>query len=151
MNQKLRTVLHWLCRIAIAAVFIYSGYVKVQATLQFAVALTGYRLIPDRFVFPIATYFPWVEIALGILVLTGWKIRWSALAASGLMVFFIVLLSVTLARGIETNCGCFGFGDRITWKTIVRDGSLLIPALFLLFESRQRSHIRASRLADSME
>lgn len=151
MNPTLKIILHWLCRIALAAVFIYSGYIKVQATLQFAVAITGYKLIPDRFIFPIATYFPWVEIALGVLILTGWKIRWSSLAASALMLFFIVLLSVTLARGIETNCGCFGFGDRITWKTIVRDGSLLIPALFLVVESRLRTHIKALQQVESTE
>ncbi len=151
MNPTLRIVLHWLCRIALGVVFIYSGYVKVQATLQFAVALTGYKLIPDRFIFPIATWFPWFEIALGLLILIGWKIRWSSVAASALMLFFIVLLSVTLARGIETNCGCFGFGDRITWKTIARDGSLLIPALFLVVESRWHKLIRESRLKNAME
>src|SRR5512138_2503528 len=149
MNPTIRIVLHWICRIALAGVFIYSGYVKVEATLQFAVAITGYQLIPDRFVFPIATYFPWVEIALGILILIGWKIRWSSMAASALMLFFIVLLSVTLFRGIETNCGCFGFGDRITWKTIVRDGSLLIPALFLVIESRLPRQIKDPRLVDT--
>jgi uncharacterized membrane protein YphA (DoxX/SURF4 family) len=142
MNPTLRLVLHWLCRIALGAVFIYSGYIKARATLQFAVAITGYRLIPDRFVFDIATYFPWAEIALGLLILIGWKIRWSSVAASALMLFFIVLLSITLARGIETNCGCFGFGDKITWKTIVRDGSLLIPALFLVVETRLRKHTK---------
>jgi hypothetical protein len=31
----------------------------------------------------------------------------------------------------SNNCGCFGFDDRITWKTIARDGSFPIPALFL--------------------
>ncbi len=137
MNPALR-VLHWLCRCTLAVVFIYSGYVKAKAPLQFAVAITGYQIVPERFIFPIATYFPWVEIALGLLILVGWKIRWSSVAASGLMLFFIVLLSITLYRGIDTNCGCFGFGDRITWKTIVRDGSFLVPALFLVFESRLR-------------
>jgi uncharacterized membrane protein YphA (DoxX/SURF4 family) len=137
--MKMRTLLHWLCRCILAAMFIYSGYVKSElnnATLQFAAAITGYQIIPDNLVFPIAQYFPWVEIALGLWILIGWKIRWSSAAASALMLFFIILLSVTLFRGIETDCGCFGFGDRITWKTIVRDGSFLIPALYLVLEPR---------------
>ncbi len=137
MTLTLR-VLHWLCRLILAGVFIYSGYVKANETLQFAVAISGYQLVPERFVLPIATYFPWMEIALGLLILSGWKIRWSSAAASGLLLFFIVLLSVTLLRGIETNCGCFGFSDRISWKTIVRDGSFIIPALFLVIEPRFR-------------
>jgi putative oxidoreductase len=128
-------ILHWLCRIILAVVFIYSGYVKVRATLQFAVAITGYKIVPEQFIYPVAQYFPWVEIALGLFILGGWKVRWSSIAAAGLMLFFIVLLSITLFRGIDTNCGCFGFGDPITWKTIARDGSFLIPALYLAYES----------------
>jgi uncharacterized membrane protein YphA (DoxX/SURF4 family) len=137
MNLPLR-ILHWLCRCTLGFVFIYSGYVKSElknATLQFASAIIGYKIVPDQFVFPIARYFPYVEIALGILVLIGWKIRWSSLASTLLMLFFIALLSITLFRGIDTNCGCFGFGDKITWKTIVRDGSILLPALYLVIES----------------
>jgi uncharacterized membrane protein YphA (DoxX/SURF4 family) len=146
MNPILRLVLHWICRLTLAVVFVWSGWVKVQEPLQFAVAITGYKILPDRFAFPIATYFPWFEIALGVVILSGFKIRWSSIAGAALMLFFIVLLSVTLFRGIETNCGCFGFGDKITWKTIVRDGSFLIPALFLAIESRLPRRLRDSRI-----
>jgi len=146
MNTTMR-ILHWLCRVILAVVFIYSGYVKVEAPLQFAVAITGYQIVPDNLAFPIARYFPWVEIALGVIILIGWKIRWSSLAAAALMIFFIVLLSITLFRGIETNCGCFGFGDPITWKTIVRDGSFLIPALFLVYQTWRKLRSKDSVLA----
>jgi uncharacterized membrane protein YphA (DoxX/SURF4 family) len=135
MTWTLR-ILHWLSRYILGVVFMYSGYVKTQATLQFAVAITGYKIVPENLVYPIATYLPWIEIALGMIILSGLEIRWSSVAAAALMLFFIVLLSITLLRGIETNCGCFGFGDRITWKTILRDGSFFIPALFLAIESR---------------
>ena len=137
MNLILR-ILHWLSRIALAVVFVWSGWVKLLEPLQFAVAITGYKIVPDQYAFRIAQYFPWFEIALGLIILIGFKIRWSSVAAAALMLFFIVLLSITLYRGIDTNCGCFGFGDKITWKTIARDGSFLIPALFLVFEPRFR-------------
>lgn len=136
--------LHWICRSVLAGVFIYSGYVKAQATLQFAVAITGYQLIPEALVFPIAQYFPWIEIALGLLILTGWKIRYVAGAAAALLLFFIALLSVTYARGIEADCGCFGFGEPISPLTLVRDSLLLLPALFLFLEKRLRARV-ASR------
>jgi uncharacterized membrane protein YphA (DoxX/SURF4 family) len=135
------------CQDLLAAVFIISGYIKATATLQFAVAITGYKIVPDRFIYPIATYLPWLEIALGVWILIGWKIRWSSVAAAGMMLFFIVLLSVTLYRGIDTNCGCFGFGDRITWKTIIRDGSFLLPALFLAIDTRLRRRIENADIA----
>ena len=48
-------ILHWLCRLILAGVFIYSGYVKVQETLQFAVAISGYKMVPENLIYPMAT------------------------------------------------------------------------------------------------
>jgi len=144
MTAALR-ILHWLCRILIAAVFLYSGYVKARATLQFAIAITGYKLVPEAFILPLATYLPWLEIALGLGVLIGWKMRYFAAAVSALLVFFIAILTLTYLRGIEADCGCFGFGDRISPRTILRDSLILIPALYLVVEGR----FRAGRLQRS--
>jgi uncharacterized membrane protein YphA (DoxX/SURF4 family) len=130
--------LHWLCRFILAGIFIYSGYVKVKEPLQFAVAITGYKLVPESLIFPLATYLPWIEIALGLGVLIGWKIRYFSMAAAGLLLFFIVVLAITISRGIEANCGCFGLDERVSPKTIARDSLIFLPALYLAAESRLR-------------
>ena len=135
MNAALR-ILHWLCRLLLAGIFIYSGYVKVQSPLQFSAAISGYKIVPDVLVLPLATYFPWLEIALGAMLLVGWKIRYVASGAALLLLFFTVILTVTYLRGIEADCGCFGFGDRISPLTIARDLTILLPAAFLVFEQR---------------
>jgi hypothetical protein len=82
--------------------------------------------------------FSWLEIILGVFLLFGWQMRWWGLAASALMVFFIVLLAITYFRGIDANCGCFGTGDKISPLTMLRDSAFLLPALFLAFEHRIR-------------
>ena len=128
--------LHWLCRIFLTGVFLYSGYIKVQQPLQFAVALSGYQLIPENLILPIATYFPWFEILLGLAILVGWKIRYFAAAATALLLAFSLLLTITYLRGIEANCGCFSFDDPISPFTILRDGIIIIPAIYLLLENR---------------
>ena len=149
MTTKFR-IIHWVCRFILAGVFISSGILKLKdGTLQFAAAITGYQVVPEQYIYPIAQYFPWVEIALGLIILSGIKIRWSSIAAAGLMLFFIVLLSTTLYRGIETNCGCFGSGDRITWKTVLRDGSFLVPAMYLVIESWWPKRSKTSRPAET--
>ena len=135
-------IIHWLCRLFLTGVFIYSGYIKVQATLQFAVTLNGYQLIPDQFIIPIATYFPWVEILLGVAILIGWKIRYFAAAATALLLFFSALLAITYFRGIEANCGCFSFDDPISPLTILRDGIIVLPAIYLLLEDNIRNRFR---------
>jgi uncharacterized membrane protein YphA (DoxX/SURF4 family) len=143
MNIALR-ILHWLCGLFLAGIFLYSGYVKWQAPLQFAVAIEGYKLAPQALVWPLANYLPWFEIALGIWLLSGWKIKYSAMVTAALLLFFIVILTITYARGIEANCGCFSLDDRISPKTIARDSLILIPAIFLIFESRLRSGFNKS-------
>ncbi len=131
-------VLHWACRLILAGIFAYSGYIKVQSPLEFASALAGYKLVPDSLIFPLATYLPWLEIALGALLLIGWKIRYVAIGAAALLLTFTVILTVTYARGIEADCGCFGFGQKISPLTIARDTLMLLPAILLIFESRLR-------------
>ncbi|HSW38707.1 MAG TPA: MauE/DoxX family redox-associated membrane protein [Acidobacteriota bacterium] len=134
-------ILHWASRCFLAAVFLYSGYIKIESPLQFAAIIEGYQLepvLPAALVWPIARYFPWFEIALALFLLIGWKIRYVAWVTTAVLLTFIVILTITLARGIEANCGCFSFDDPITIRTIIRDGLILIPALFLSFQHRFR-------------
>jgi uncharacterized membrane protein YphA (DoxX/SURF4 family) len=135
MAAALRT-LHWACRFILAGIFIYSGYIKQQAPLEFSGAIAGYKLVPDSLIFPMATYLPWLEMILGGLILVGWKIRYFAAAAAALLLGFIVVLTITYFRGIDAQCGCFGFGERISPRTIARDALILLPAIFLVLESR---------------
>jgi uncharacterized membrane protein YphA (DoxX/SURF4 family) len=137
--------------IILRILFIYSGYSKLppghifDPPLQFMFAISGYKLpIPESLIMPIATYLPWIEIALGVALLIGWKIRLFAGMITALLLFFIVLLVVTYSRGIDANCGCFGLGEKISWKTIIRDSLFLLPALYLIFENR----FRQTRLRD---
>jgi putative oxidoreductase len=138
-------IIHWASRLALAAIFLYSGYVKIQSPLQFAADIMGYQLVPAGLVFPVAQYFPYLEIALGLLLLIGWRVRYWGIAASALIVFFITILSITYARGIDANCGCFGTGDKISPLTILRDSLILLPALYLALENRIRSRQAAPR------
>jgi uncharacterized membrane protein YphA (DoxX/SURF4 family) len=129
-------ILHWLFRLILAGVFIYSGYVKVQEPLQFAVAISGYKMVPENLIFPMARFLPWAEIVLGLAILIGWKIRYFSAATAALLLFFIAVLAITISRGIEANCGCFGLDERISPLTILRDSLFLIPAVYLTFEHR---------------
>jgi len=132
-------ILHWACRIVLGGIFLYSGYFKLQSPLQFAAAIAGYKLVPNSFIMPLADYLPWVEIALGALLLSGWKIRYVSIGASALLLAFIAILTVTYIRGIDADCGCFGFGDKISPRTIARDVLILLPAIFLAAEERLKN------------
>ena len=111
-------ILHWASRCFLSGLFLYSGYAKMQSTLQFAVAISGYQLVPQPMVLPLATWLPWVEVALGAVLLTGWRIQVVSIAATGLLGVFIIVQGVTYLRGIEADCGCFGAGEKISPLTI---------------------------------
>jgi uncharacterized membrane protein YphA (DoxX/SURF4 family) len=129
-------LLHWLCRAFLAALFVYSGWVKLGASLQFAATLYEYRIVPTSLILTVATYLPWMEIALGLLITSGLVMRPVAVFAAALLVLFIAVQAVTYLRGIEADCGCFGSGERISPWTIGRDFLFLLPALYLAGERR---------------
>ncbi|MGD9161824.1 MAG: MauE/DoxX family redox-associated membrane protein [Desulfobacteraceae bacterium] len=138
-------ILHWLFRLILAGIFIYSGYVKWESPLLFEAVLYTYDLFPNPYVPVIAQYFPWIEITLGLLLLIGFrrKLRYLAGVSTLLLLFFIVILTITFLRGIEADCGCFSFSDPISPGTIARDSLMLIPALYLLFAGPLlRRHLR---------
>jgi uncharacterized membrane protein YphA (DoxX/SURF4 family) len=137
-------IIHWLCLLLLAGIFLFTGYIKWQNPLQFAVAIEGYKLAPQALVWPLATYLPWMEMALGAFLLSGWKPKYSAMATAALLLFFIAIITITYARGIDADCGC-GLGEeRISPMAIARDSLFLIPALFLIFESQIRSRFNKS-------
>lgn len=139
MIPRMDRVLHWIARLLLAGIFLYTGYIKIESPLQFSAILFGYKLFPDWLIVPLTNYFPWIEVALGILLLIGWKIRYVSLAACGLLASFIAVLAITYFRGIDANCGCFSFDDRITPLTILRDGLIILPALYLAAEGLLRT------------
>ena len=152
MTIKL-TILHWLFRLILAGIFLYSGYIKFpplplqfppEYLLQFAQAIEDYQIVPESLIIPVATWLPFLEIILGLGLLLGWKIRYFAAGATALLIFFILLLTVTYFRGIEVSCGCWNLDEPtpISLLTILRDGTFIVPAIYLMLEDRIRSRFK---------
>ncbi len=120
-----------LGRISLGGVLIYAGYLKLQMPwLNFAVQIQAYKLswLSDDAIMFIAKTLPWFEVALGVALITGIGLKWFGAAASLLLGFFFVILVRSYALGMDIDCGCFGEGDKLTWKSLVRDGFLLALA-----------------------
>lgn len=131
-NKKI----HWAAaavRIILGVVFIYAAYVKLKDPWElFALAISQYQLLPLKMVEYVARTLPWLELAVGILLVTGYWLRVAATAASALLLTFFVLMIRADLMGMAINCGCFGgTDDVISWKTLLRDGSLLAGSLAL--------------------
>jgi len=127
-------VLHWLCRLALGALFVYAGFSKLYPPdhqFLFEMAVSAYQLLPVWGVIVVARTLPWFEIALGLVLILGWKLRYSSVLTALIVGGFITAMAITYARGIEADCGCFGFGEPISPFTLARDSLLLVMAVYL--------------------
>ncbi|MCI0402394.1 MAG: DoxX family membrane protein [Acidobacteria bacterium] len=131
-------VLSWLFRFALAGIFIYAGTVKMYPAIQrdfFMMDLSTYQLLPEWAIVFIAYALPPFEVLLGLLLLSGWKLRYSSAASALLLLGFMGVMFFTYLRGVSANCGCFGDGEPISPWTLTRDSLILIPAIFLIVYS----------------
>jgi putative oxidoreductase len=111
MSQKPSRMeaLAWLARLVLAGVFLAAAAPKLADPTAFAAAIANYRAFPDALVNLVATVVPALELVGALALLTPWR-RGGALLLGALLLGFTALLAVSLARGLDLSCGCFG-GD----------------------------------------
>jgi putative oxidoreductase len=127
-----------LLRVALGATFLYAAATKLPDMAAFAEDLANYRLVPPSLVPGAAATVIGIELALGLLLVSGRLPRGAALVATGLLAVFTLGLSQALLRGIDLRCGCFGGTERATWLTVLRDAGMLAVALALLLRGPGR-------------
>lgn len=106
-HSKLGLALTWLARLTLAGVFLAAAAPKLADPVGFATAIANYQAFPDASVNLIATLVPALELVGALALLTPWR-RGGALLLAGLLLGFTALLAVSLARGLDLSCGCFG-------------------------------------------
>jgi len=126
-------------RLVLGGLFVYAGAVKVLEPLDFAQNIRNYQLVGQSLSFVAAIVLPWLEILAGLaLILAVWT-RGAALVVTGLLVFFIVLTAVTMVRGLDVDCGCFGSLSRKSgWSVVLEDLGMLALGLALLLAPKKR-------------
>ena len=121
-----------ILRFILGAVFLYAAYTKLSQPLSlFALSIDSYQLLPGYAVFAVAYTLPFVELGLGILLLSGWGLRWVAAATALILGTFFIFMLHSYSKGMAIDCGCFGVGESLSVKTLIRDGVLLASAIVL--------------------
>jgi putative oxidoreductase len=120
-------------RLIVGGAFFAAGLLKVGDPLAFAQNIKNFLIVSHQASLLAALILPWIEILCGALLITGILRRPSALLVSGLLVGFIILVGITMARGIDTDCGCFGsLSHKADWWLLLQDGVLLLMSLSVL-------------------
>ncbi|MEU8814815.1 MauE/DoxX family redox-associated membrane protein [Actinoplanes sp. NPDC048796] len=134
-----------LARLGLAAVFLISGGLKVTDLAASGRAVNAYDLMSWETAKVVGAVQPFLEIALGLLLLIGIATRLSAAIAAVLLVIFIGGIVSAWARGLQIDCGCFSKGGELTGGRtaeygldILRDVGFLVLAGILLWKPRTK-------------
>jgi len=135
LNNNLRNLFNngWLeiaFRWILGITFIYASYYKIMSPADFAKMVYGYSLFPDVLINLIAIFLPFVELISGLSLILGIYPRSAALIINGLLLAFILILTINIIRGYEFDCGCFSTAKSGSPKMMVaRDVIYLIMGL----------------------
>lgn len=127
-----------LSRILVGVLFIISGLIKSNDTIGF-----GYKLEEYYQVFGIdflastaalqAMLICIVEVALGVFLLLGYRVKLTLWLLLAMIVFFTFLTFYSAYYNKVTDCGCFGDAVKLTpWESFTKDVVLLVLILILL-------------------
>jgi len=113
------------------AVFAVSSWSKLRGLAAFEASLGAMRLVPTRFVRPVAAAVCGSEAVVAVGLLVGlWHrgVALVALAAAGLLLAVLTAaVVIVLRRGTVARCACFGgSGQRLRRAHVVRNGLLLL-------------------------
>jgi uncharacterized membrane protein YphA (DoxX/SURF4 family) len=129
-------------RLGLAAVWLVSGAIKASDLNQTYIAVQAYDLVPDGVASVLAGALPFLELALGVLLLVGLGTRLVAIVSVVVLVAFIGAVAQSWARGLTIDCGCFGGGGQVAPgqtqypQEIARDIGFLVLAAWLIARPR---------------
>lgn len=136
---------------ALGNIFLYAGLMKHLSPYAFSEAVLAYRLGPPALAGVVAAVLPWLELTVGFFLVLGYllevvgrmllalgakrgegliggiKRRSCLLLIMVTMAGFVVVLAITMARGLKIDCGCGLFFQRqVGWAVLLEDTLLFL-------------------------
>jgi cobalt-zinc-cadmium efflux system protein len=132
-------------RLILGGVFIYASLDKILHPAAFAQAVFNYQLLPAQLVNLMALILPWLELILGMLLLSGIWLPGVVLGVNLLMITFLSALVFNTARGLNISCGCFSTettASALSWWDVLRDVFFFGLSAYLLLVTTQADRRR---------
>ena len=114
----------------LAGMFLLSGGVKLRSG-RFVTDLTNYRVLPTRMIIPVAIVVPWLEVALGALLILWVSSPIPVYLAALALTMFGMAMAINLFRGRVISCGCRGSDTQISWALVLSNLALAIIASWI--------------------
>ena len=147
LNKSFANILSnsWIelaARWVLGVTFIYASYSKILAPAAFAKIIYGYDLFPAVLINLTAIILPFIELFTGLALIIGFYPRSAALIVNGMLLVFIISLSINLIRGHEFDCGCFAIdadnASTFSGPLLIRDFVYLAMGVYIFFYRNQR-------------
>ncbi|GGN37050.1 putative membrane protein YphA (DoxX/SURF4 family) [Actinoplanes campanulatus] len=100
-------------RLGLAAVWLVAGSLKIGDLAASARAVYAYQLMSYDTAKIVGAVQPFLEIALGLLLLIGLATRFTAAISAALITIFIAGIVWAWAKGLRIDCGCFSTGGEL--------------------------------------
>jgi uncharacterized membrane protein YphA (DoxX/SURF4 family) len=114
--------------------FLAAGLSKVGAPMQTLAAVYSYQIVlPDGLALAIAHTLPWVEIILGLALLSGFFLPLTLAATAGMLLAFTALTAQAWWRELAIDCGCLDLsGLHPSLAALTTPGGATLRNIFLL-------------------
>ncbi|MEO0571566.1 MAG: BT_3928 family protein [Bacteroidota bacterium] len=127
-------------RVFVGVLFIISGLIKLNDPVGFSFKLEEYFSaavldVPffEPYALAISILVVIVEVLLGVLLLVGFKPKFTVWSLLAMIVFFTFLTFYSAYYNKVTDCGCFGDAIKLTpWESFTKDMVLLVLILILV-------------------
>ena len=120
--------LRWILQILIGGIIFGSALGKSLDFPGFVEVLETYQAFSPSILWPLATIVTMGEFVLGTWILSGYRLRMSALVGAAMNTGYAGWMTFSLMRGLDLpNCGCFGvfFPQPLTWRSPIEDLALV--------------------------
>lgn len=110
---------------------------KILDLISFHDAVLAFDILPEFTINAVTILIPSIEIICGFCLVTNLFTYCNSLILGLLVLSFIIVVSVSLIRELDIECGCFGslmLLDKLSYKHLVLDILLLLSISVIITE-----------------
>ncbi len=137
--EKLISYSNLILRLILACTFAYAAISKIIFPDEFFYSIRNYQITPDILSYIIAYFLPALEISSACLILMNKFFKVSIFCITSMLIIFIIAILSAWTRGLDINCGCFGYGSSEGYEMVIfRDLILIVFCVILILINKKK-------------